>query len=74
MSEAVLAKQADILRANKMGKLRQRRGGLDSSFAAMQDALATTEKSLAHVNTRVSKSTARLRGVHMHLQGDAVPA
>lgn len=54
MSEAVLAKQADILRANKMGKLRQRRGGLDSSFAAMQEALATGEKSLAHVNTRVS--------------------
>jgi hypothetical protein len=54
ISEAVLAKQADILRANKMGKLRQRRGGLDSSFAAMQEALATTEKPLAHVNTRVS--------------------
>ncbi|WIA29165.1 hypothetical protein OEZ86_011676 [Tetradesmus obliquus] len=54
MSEAVLAKQADILRANKMGKLRQRRGGLDSSFAAMQEALATGEKSLAHVNTRAA--------------------
>jgi hypothetical protein len=54
----VLAKQADILRANKMGKLRQRRSGLDSSFAAMQDALATTEKSLAHVNTRVSEGAA----------------
>ncbi|KAF6266617.1 phosphatase 2C-like domain-containing protein [Scenedesmus sp. NREL 46B-D3] len=54
LSGAVLAKQADILRANKMGKLRQRRGGLDSSFAAMQDALATTEKPLAHVSTRAA--------------------
>jgi hypothetical protein len=58
----VLAKQADILRANKMGKLRQRRGGLDSSFAAMQEALATTEKALAHVNTRVSSCVLWLAG------------
>jgi hypothetical protein len=53
MSEAVIAKQADILRANKTGKLRQRRGGLDTSFASMQGGLAVNEKPLAHVNTRV---------------------
>eukprot|EP00775_Hariotina_reticulata_P013668 gene13668-13790_t len=54
MSEAVIAKQADILRANKTGKLRQRRGGLDTSFAAMQGGLAVNEKPLAHVNTRAA--------------------
>lgn len=55
LSEAVLAKQVEILRSNKMGKLRQRRGGLDSSFQALQDALEQNERPMSHVNTRVSK-------------------
>jgi hypothetical protein len=54
-SEAVLAKQADILRSNKAGKLRLRRGGLDTSFAALQDALAQDAQPMEHVATRVSK-------------------
>jgi hypothetical protein len=53
LSEAVLAKQVEILRSNKLGKLRQRRGGLDSNFAAMQGALSVNEQPLPHVNTRV---------------------
>lgn len=54
VSEAVLAKQAEILRSNKAGKLRMRRGGLDSSFAALQDALTQNAEPLEHVATRVS--------------------
>lgn len=53
VSEAVLAKQAEILRSNKAGKLRMRRGGLDSSFAAMQDALTQNGEPIDHVATRV---------------------
>lgn len=53
VSEAVLAKQAEILRSNKAGKLRMRRGGLDSSFAAMQDALTQDGEPIDHVATRV---------------------
>jgi hypothetical protein len=54
VSQAVLAKQADILRSNKAGKLRLRRGGLDTSFAALQDALAQDAEAMEHVATRVS--------------------
>jgi hypothetical protein len=54
VSEAVLAKQAEILRSNKAGKLRMRRGGLDSSFAALQGALTQDAEPVEHVATRVS--------------------
>lgn len=58
VSEAVLAKQAEILRSNKTGKLRMRRGGLDSSFAALQDALTQDGQPMEHVATRVRPGTA----------------
>jgi hypothetical protein len=54
VSEAVLAKQAEILRSNKTGKLRMRRGGLDSSFAALQGALTQDAEPMEQVATRVS--------------------
>jgi hypothetical protein len=55
VSEAVLAKQAEILRSNKAGKLRMRRGGLDTSFAALQDALTQDGQPMEHVATRVRR-------------------
>eukprot|EP00878_Enallax_costatus_P037214 GHUV01042020.1.p1 GENE.GHUV01042020.1~~GHUV01042020.1.p1 ORF type:complete len:620 (+),score=147.71 GHUV01042020.1:226-2085(+) len=54
LPEAVLARQVELLRSNRMGKLKQRRGGLDSSFQALQDALEQSEKPLGHVNTRAA--------------------
>jgi hypothetical protein len=58
VSEAVLAHQAEILRSNKAGKLRMRRGGLDSSFAALQDSLTQDEAPVDAVATRVSEEDA----------------
>lgn len=53
VSEAVLAHQADILRSNKAGKLRLRRGGVDTSFAALQDSLTQNEPPVDMLATRV---------------------
>lgn len=67
VSEAVLAKQAEILRSNKTGKLRMRRGGLDGSFAALQDALTQDGEPVEHVATRVSALQSDGSG-HVHCE------
>jgi hypothetical protein len=50
----VLNKHVEILRTNRSSKLRERRGGLDSTFSSMQNSLVTDGVTLEAVNTRAA--------------------
>ena len=50
----VLNKQVEILRTSRGSKLRERRGGLDSTFSSMQNSLVTDGVTVEAVNTRAA--------------------